>query len=87
MARSPSSGGGGSSILRKPTSQEASRRVGVFQFFGEVVGELKKVTWPTRQETARLTLLVFAISGVIGAILGVLDISFAKLLDIWLNFK
>ncbi len=80
MARSPTSGG----ILRKPTPQEASRRVGIFQFFGEVISELKKVTWPTRQETVRLTLLVSAIAGVIGAILGVLDISFAKLLDILL---
>jgi len=80
LARSPGSSGG--SILRRPSPQEAGRRVGIFQFFGEVISELKKVTWPARQETVRLTLLVLAIAGVIGAILGVLDISFSKLLDI-----
>ncbi|MBI4202468.1 MAG: preprotein translocase subunit SecE, partial [Chloroflexi bacterium] len=55
--------------------------VGVVQFFGEVVGELKKVTWPTRQETMRLTMIVIAISVAIGAVLGTLDIVFSQLLS------
>ena len=44
------------------------------RFFGEVVGELKRVTWPTRQETMRLTLMVLAVSAVIGVFLGVADL-------------
>ncbi|MBI4312907.1 MAG: preprotein translocase subunit SecE [Chloroflexi bacterium] len=58
--------------------------MGLFQFFGEVVSELKKVTWPTRQETMRLTLLVIAVAGAIGAVLGLLDITFSQLLDLLL---
>ncbi len=54
----------------------------MFQFFGEVVSELKKVTWPSRQETIRLTLLVIAVSVAIGVVLGVLDLLFTRLLDI-----
>ncbi len=53
----------------------------MFQFFGEVVSELKKVTWPSRQETIRLTLLVIAVSVAIGIVLGVLDLLFTWLLD------
>jgi len=49
------------------------------RFLGDIVSELRKVTWPTRQETTRLTLLVLAISVFIGAVLGVIDIGFAKL--------
>ena len=44
------------------------------RFFGEVIGELKRVTWPTRQEAMRLTLMVIAVSAVIGAFLGAADI-------------
>ncbi|MSQ21896.1 MAG: preprotein translocase subunit SecE [Dehalococcoidia bacterium] len=69
-------------MLRRPSPGEAGPRKGVFQFFGEVVSELKKVTWPTRQETIRLTLLVIAVSVAIGVVLGLLDLLFTRLLDI-----
>jgi preprotein translocase subunit SecE len=44
--------------------------------------ELKKVTWPTRREAVRLTILVLIISGVIGAILSLIDMGFAELFKI-----
>ena len=53
-------------ILRRPSTTESGSRGGLFQFFGEVIGELKKVTWPSREETTRLTMLVIAISATIG---------------------
>ena len=49
------------------------------RFFGEVVSELRKVTWPSRQETTRLTMLVLVVSVIIGAILGVIDIGFSRM--------
>ena len=52
----------------------SARRAVNLRFFGEVVGELKRVTWPTRQETMRLTLMVIAVSAVIGAFLGAADL-------------
>lgn len=52
------------------------------RFFGEVVSELRKVTWPTRQETTRLTLLVLVVSVAIGVFLGVIDIAFARLFSV-----
>ncbi len=48
------------------------------RFFGEVVSELRRVTWPTRPETTRLTLLVLIVSVAIGIFLGVIDIAFAR---------
>lgn len=80
MARSP---GGSRGILRRPAG-EGRRQVGVFQFFGEVINELKKVTWPTRQETTRLTVLVITVSVAIGAALGSLDFLFSRLLNVLL---
>ena len=71
----------GGSILRRPSPGEAGRRGGLFQFFGEVVSELKKVTWPTRAETIRLTILVIAVAVSIGIALGVLDVLLTRLFD------
>ncbi len=51
---------------------------GGIRFFGEVISELRKVTWPTRQETTRLTVLVLVVSVAIGIFLGVIDIAFAR---------
>lgn len=48
-------------------------------FFGEVAAELKKVTWPTREETIRYTAIVFAISILVGAYVGGLDVLFVKI--------
>lgn len=49
--------------------------------FGGLVAELKKVSWPTRQETFRLTVIVLLISLIIGAYVGIIDILLAKLLE------
>ena len=44
--------------------------------------ELKKVVWPTRQETIRLTLVVIIISLIVGIFLGGLDFVFVKIIGI-----
>ena len=43
------------------------------RFLQEVIAELKKVTWPTREETIKLTVVVVVISVVVGAFIGGLD--------------
>jgi len=48
-------------------------------FVNEVIAELKKVTWPTRDETIKLTAVVIAISIIVGAFIGGLDSLFLKL--------
>ena len=53
-------------------------------FFKEAQQELKKVNWPTRKETARLTAFVVVLSLAIAAFLGVLDIIFLKILELFI---
>jgi preprotein translocase subunit SecE len=53
----------------------------ILNFFKEVRIELKKVTWPTRQETIRYTLLVLAVSGGVAIFLGGLDYLFSFLIS------
>lgn len=49
------------------------------KFLREVVSELKKVTWPTRDETIKLTVIVIVISVLVGAFIGSLDSLFLKI--------
>jgi preprotein translocase subunit SecE len=46
------------------------------RFIDEAWSELKKVTWPTREQTRNLTVLVFAISLAVGLYITVLDTVF-----------
>ncbi len=43
------------------------------RFLDEAWSELKKVTWPTREQTRNLTVLVFVISGLIGLFISIFD--------------
>jgi preprotein translocase subunit SecE len=52
------------------------------RYFDEVWSELKKVSWPTREQVRNLTVLVFAISFVVGLYIGVLDRVFVGLLNL-----
>ena len=47
-----------------------------FKLVGEILAELKKVTWLTRREAAYLTFLVLVVSIVVGVILGAADLGF-----------
>ena len=46
------------------------------RYFDEVWSELRKVSWPTREQVRNLTVLVFAISFVVGVYITVLDSRF-----------
>lgn len=57
----------------------------IINFLREVRLELTKVTWPKRDEVIRLTLIVFLVSGIIGAYVGGLDYLFTRLLTLVVN--
>jgi len=42
----------------------------------DIISELRKVTWPTRNETVNLTLVVVVVSAAIGGLLGAIDVFF-----------
>ena len=59
---------------RNAPSSWAERRDAVARGLRDTRSELRKVTWPTRQETINLTLVVIALSVVLGLILGGVDL-------------
>ncbi len=51
------------------------------RFVEESWSELKKVTWPTREQVRNLTVLVFVISGAVGLFIAVFDIAFDMIIQ------
>ncbi len=64
---------------KKPQVQPSPPKKRRFTFFSDIIGELKKVVWPTRNETVRLTLIVLGLCIVMGVILGAVDYGFSEL--------
>ncbi len=55
------------------------------KFFKETKIELKKVTWPTKEQLIHNTGVIIVFIILVTAILAVLDIAFAKLFDLVAN--
>lgn len=51
----------------------------ITRYFRETIGELRKVTWPTRQEATSLTIVVLIVVAVMSTFLGVLDMIYTRL--------
>ena len=49
------------------------------RYFKETIGELRKVSWPTRKEATNLTVVVLIVTFVMSMYLGFLDLIFARL--------
>lgn len=67
-----------------PMSDKKARKggIGAIAFLRQARDELKQVTWPTRQTTMRLTLIVIGITIAAGIYLGGLDYLFTQLMGL-----
>jgi len=54
----------------------------VLDYFSEVRSELRKVTWPKKEEVTKLTLIVLIISVIVGGYVGGLDYLLTKGLEL-----
>jgi preprotein translocase subunit SecE len=76
----------GATAWRSPT---ASREIGetsttvrrIRRFIDEAWSELKKVTWPTREQVRNLTVLVFVISAAVGVYITIFDVAFTAMVS------
>jgi len=56
----------------------------LFNYIKDVRGELKHVSWPTRKQVSYFTAIVIAISLLTAYFLGLFDLIFTKLLDMFI---
>lgn len=57
----------------------------IINFIKESIVEFKKVQWPTKRQTLRLTLLVIGVSLIIGIYVSGLDLGYKKLLSLFIK--
>jgi preprotein translocase subunit SecE len=59
----------------------------VIKYFIDSYQELKKVTWPTRKQLIRDTLIVIVSSIAVTAFIGLIDLGLTKLLEYFVTSK
>jgi preprotein translocase subunit SecE len=71
----------------KPRDVRAARKQqnAVQRFIRETMGELRKVSWPTREEAINLTKVVLIVMIITGAFLGALDYLFLQVFKLILS--
>jgi len=66
-------------------AEKAKKQNGIQRYFSETVGELRKVSWPTRQEAVQLTIIVLVVMVFMGLFLGLVDLIAGHLLNLALG--
>jgi preprotein translocase subunit SecE len=61
------------------------RELGVVRYLRETRAELKKVTWPTREEATNLTYIVLGVTLAFSVFLGLLDWIFTRVFQFILS--
>ena len=77
MARDPG-------VTRRVGAQVARRAFSI-RAIREVAAELGRVTWPTKEETLRLSIMVIIVATAVGAFLSGIDLIFAQIMDFILH--
>ena len=75
----------------KPAKKQAKKQPaqrkkngGLRRFYRDTMGELRKVSWPTRREAISLTKVVIVVMIIMAVLLGTLDFVFFRFFDlIW----
>lgn len=90
--RKTKASGGGSRAQARPRQKPRTEKAGTVtksvqegrsrRFLGEVVTELKKVTWPNRAQLFQATAVVIVFVAVVAIYLGVVDALMSRLVDV-----
>ncbi|MBR5756221.1 MAG: preprotein translocase subunit SecE [Firmicutes bacterium] len=66
-------------------AETTAKKNGFFEYLKGVRAELKKVTWPTKQETVKLTAIVFVVCAAFAVFFWLIDTGCLALLEEALN--
>ncbi len=66
-------------------AEKVKKQNAVQRYVNETTGELRKVSWPTREEALQLTLIVVVVMIFMGAFLGLVDLIGRSLLRLALG--
>jgi preprotein translocase subunit SecE len=69
-------------LARSRTRAGANPLQAIIDYLNGTRAELRRVSWPDREEATRLTVIVLVVTLVMSAILGLMDFVFAKLVGL-----
>lgn len=67
-------------------NKKKSEENAIVRYVRETRGEMRKVTWPTRDEATRLTLIVLAVTAAFAVFLGLVDLGWSTILEQLIRF-
>lgn len=67
--------------MAETNNGNVKQKKGIIRFFREAKSELKKVTWPTKNQIVHNTIVILVFIIIVAVILSVLDIGFSQLLS------
>jgi preprotein translocase subunit SecE len=70
-------------VAKSAVAERKKEPNAVVRYFRETVAELRKVTWPTRQEARELTTVVVIVVVLMAIALGLVDYLFSRIVG-WL---
>jgi preprotein translocase subunit SecE len=73
-------------VAKKSDKREVRKQPNAIRrYFNETIGELRKVSWPTRKEATNLTLVVLAVTLSMSLLLGFLDYIYSQFFALLLS--
>lgn len=66
-------------VEKQPVPKKPSRLV---KWWNETIGELRKVSWPTKEDALRMTKIVLVVVVAMAVFLGVVDFIFSELIGL-----
>jgi preprotein translocase subunit SecE len=71
--------------MRVAKTASTRKQIGIVRYFRETIGELRKVSWPTRNEATRLTIIVLVVITITSLFLGLMDFLFSRLFALFIS--
>lgn len=68
--------------MAKASPKKGKARKGIGKYFREVVSELKKVSWPSRNELINSTVAVIVVIVAFAIVVGIIDLILGQLLKL-----
>jgi len=65
-------------MTKEIVKKEAKEPNAIQRYFHETVGELRKVSWPTREEATQLTTIVVIVVLALSSFLAIFDVLFSR---------
>ncbi|MGL5243740.1 MAG: preprotein translocase subunit SecE [Sarcina sp.] len=74
-------------MTAKQNVKESKKRFSLTKFFREVKAEVKRITWPSKEDTKKAVLAVFVFAIAFIVLVGGMDFIFKNLFDLVFGLK